>query len=116
AVTMSTARVGGAMEQTERAQQFESRSSRIGPPVFRVAAILAWCYLVIALFYGAQIGPIKMGTVITVLVLLGGSVAISRAVRAVCRRRTPLSWLLDAGIVMLGLLVVIVAADVLFTM
>lgn len=111
-IEMSTA----ASVRDLKEERAEPRANRLGPPVFRVAAVLVWWYLVIVLMYGATIGPLRIGSVVTAALLVAGSIAIARTVRTLTRGHTQPAWLLDAGIVMLGLLVVVIAADVLFTM
>jgi hypothetical protein len=114
---MSTAVSGSESNKRERIRpQAYSRAQRAGLPVFRTAAILVWCYLVTVLLYGATIGPIRFGGAVTAGVLVAGSIVIARIVGTLSRQEDRPAWPLDAGLVMLGLLAVVLTADLVFTM
>ena len=92
-----------------------SIADRAGPAVLRVAALFVWWYLAIVLLYGESIGPIRFGSALTVIVLVAGSIVVAGGVSAARRSAYGATRMLDFGLLMLAGLVVVLAADITFT-
>ena len=89
--------------------------ARLGPGLFRFAAVAIWAYLCLALLWGERIAGITFGSLLTLLLLVAGSAALLMTPRLLRRVLSP-ARMFEAGIAGVIALGGILVIDVVYTM